>query len=178
MPDPARPGADRSKSFTASGWQEAERIHRERLGQSDTNELPDNSKLTLDELAERRWEILEGLVASGERAETTLESDKLLYAKHLQPTLGRLRVEKMTSAHVSKLLSDSPQERAGAGQHHEDLQRPALDPEPGADSERDPRRPGQGRAAVSDDPADPEPVPDRRAGLRPSVLLAPERRRS
>jgi integrase len=105
VPDPARPGADRSKSFRASGWREAKRIHRERLGQADTNELPVNSKQTLDELAERRWEILEGLVASKERAETTLESDKLLYAKHLQPTLGRLRVEKMTSAHVSKLLS-------------------------------------------------------------------------
>ena len=105
VPNPERPGADRSRSFPASGWQEAERIHRERLGQSETNELPVNSKQTLDELAERRWEVLEGLVASGERAETTLESDKLLYAKHLKPSLGRLRVEKMTSAHVSKLLS-------------------------------------------------------------------------
>jgi integrase len=105
VPDPARPGADRSKSFTASGWQEAERVHRDRLGKSDANELPSNSKLTLDGLAERRWEILEGLVASGERAETTRESDKLLYAKHLQPSLGRLRVEKMQPAHVSKLLA-------------------------------------------------------------------------
>jgi integrase len=115
VPDPARPGADRSKSFTASGWQEAERIHRERLGQADTNELPVNSKQTLDELAERRWEILEGLVASGERAETTLESDHLLYRKHLQPTLGRLRVERMQSSHVSKLLSQLRKSGLSAG---------------------------------------------------------------
>jgi integrase len=115
VPDPARPGADRSKSFTASGWQEAERVHRERLGQSEQNELPENSKLTLDELAHRRWELLEGLVASGERAETTLESDKLLYAKHIQPTLGRMRVEKIQSAHVSRLLSGLRRSGLAAG---------------------------------------------------------------
>ena len=105
VPDPSRPSSDLSKTFTASGWGEAERVHRERIGKAETNDLPTNAKLTLDELAERRWELLEGLVATGERAETTLESDKLLYRKHLQPALGRLRVEKMTSAHVSKLLS-------------------------------------------------------------------------
>jgi integrase len=115
VPDPARPGADRSKTFTASGWQEAERLHRERLGQADTNELPTNTKQTLDELAERRWEILEGLVASGERAETTLESDRLLYRKHLQPSLGRVRVERMQSSHVSKLLSGLRRSGLSAG---------------------------------------------------------------
>jgi integrase len=115
VPDPARPGADRSKSFQASGWQQAERVHRERLGKADSHELPENPRLTLDELAERRWTLLEGLVASGERAETTLESDKLLYAKHLKPTLGRMRVERMQSGHVSRLLSGLRQSGLAAG---------------------------------------------------------------
>src|SRR4029453_12283544 len=70
VPDPARPGADRSKSFQASGWHEAERGHRERRGKADSTELPENPRLTLDELAERRWTLLEVLVASAERAET------------------------------------------------------------------------------------------------------------
>jgi integrase len=115
VPDAARPGADRSKTFTARGWQEAERVHRERLGKVDSNDLPENPRLTLDDLAERRWTLLEGLVASGERAETTLESDKLLYAKHLRPTLGRMRVERMQPAHVSRLLSGLRQSGLAAG---------------------------------------------------------------
>jgi integrase len=106
VPDPARPGADRSKSFTASGWAEAEREHRSRLALSESNELPQTSKLTLDDLAQRRWELLEGLVASGERAATTLEADKGLYVKHLKPALGRIKVERVRAAHVSRLLSD------------------------------------------------------------------------
>src|SRR5215218_3083518 len=68
VPDPARPGADRSKTFTAKNWTEAERVHRERLGKVESGEEPEPSKLILDELAERRWKTLEGLVASGERA--------------------------------------------------------------------------------------------------------------
>jgi integrase len=105
VPDPARPGAIKCRTFRASGWQEAERVHRERLGLSEKNDLPTNSNQTLDELAERRWELLEGLVATGERAETTLESDRLLYVKHIQPLLGRMKIARMTSANVSRLLN-------------------------------------------------------------------------
>src|SRR4029453_9848144 len=115
VPDPARPGADRTKSFQASGWQEAERVHRERLGKADSNELPENPRLTLDELAERRWTLLEGLVASGERAERTPEAEKALYEKHIRPRLGRLRVERMQSGHVSNLLAELRKSGLAAG---------------------------------------------------------------
>jgi integrase len=106
VPDPARPGSDLSKTFRARNWTEARNVHEGRLVTARTGDLPDNSRLTLDDLAERRWKTLEGKVASGERSETTLEADKLLYAKHLQPTLGRLRLEKMQPGHVSRVLSD------------------------------------------------------------------------
>ena len=106
VPDPARPGSDLSKTFRARNWTEARKVHESRLVTARTGDLPDNSRLTLDDLAERRWTTLEGKVASGERSETTLEADKLLYSKHLQPTLGRLRLEKMQPGHVSRVLSD------------------------------------------------------------------------
>jgi integrase len=105
VPDPARPGSYKAKTFRASGWQEAERQHRDRLGLSERNELPQNTNQTLDELAERRWDLLAGLVATGERAETTLESDQLLYRKHIRPVLGRMKVSRMTTANVSRLLT-------------------------------------------------------------------------
>jgi integrase len=105
VPDPARPGSDLSKTVRARNWTEARALHEQRLVQGRTGDLPDNSKATLDDLAERRWETLEGLVASGERAPTTLEADKTLYAKHLA-SLGRLRLDKIQTGHVSRLLAD------------------------------------------------------------------------
>jgi integrase len=105
VPDPVRPGKDKSQSFTASGWAEAEKVHRDRLGKADTGTLPEDTKVTLDELAERRWTLLEGQVASGERAQGTLDSDQLLYRKHIAPVLGRTRISKMQASHVSRLVS-------------------------------------------------------------------------
>jgi hypothetical protein len=61
--------------------------------------------ITLDGLAERRWTMLEGLVASGERAPGTLEADRILYRKHVAPWAGRMKVQKLAATHVSELIA-------------------------------------------------------------------------
>jgi integrase len=115
VPDPARPGADRSKSFQAANWTEAEKIHRKRLGNVEDGLEPVASKVTLDELAERRWTSLEGRVASGERASGTLDADRILYDKHLRPWGGRIKVQKLTPSHVAELVAAKRREGYAPG---------------------------------------------------------------
>jgi hypothetical protein len=99
--------------------------------------------------------------------------DKLLYAKHLQPTLGRLRLEKMQPGHVSRVLAELRLKGYAPGTISRvfAVLRSILNLErQGAG----PRRPVEGRAPFFASSSDAEPVPNGRAGERPAALLAPE----
>jgi hypothetical protein len=58
------------------------------------------SRLTFGEIAEERFEVLESLVAAGERSARTLEAQRRRYNSNLRDTLGNVRVQAITTRHV------------------------------------------------------------------------------
>jgi integrase len=105
VPDPQRPGRERVRHFRARNWTEARKEHAGRIVKVENGMEPKSDKTTLDDLAEQRWASFAGRVASGERAASTLEAEKILYRKHLSPALGRMRVKSIQAEHVSALLA-------------------------------------------------------------------------
>jgi integrase len=99
-------GEERKIHFRARTLSDAKQRHEKRRVSVREGLEPVRTKVTLDELAEELWTLFEGLIASGERAPTTLERYKIQYCVHLSPTLGKRRVQSIRAEHVSRLLAD------------------------------------------------------------------------
>jgi integrase len=72
------------------------------------------SRLTLSEVANEYFEIMEALVATGERSQRTLDLYRQRYKKHIEPALGRRRVEEIRSAEVGRIFADQRREGLAA----------------------------------------------------------------
>jgi integrase len=99
-------GEERKIHFRARTLSEAKQRHEKRRVNVREGLEPVRTKVTLDELAEDLWTLFEGLIASGERAPTTLERYRIQYRVHLSPTLGKRRVQSIRPEHISRLLAD------------------------------------------------------------------------
>jgi integrase len=99
-------GEERKIHFRARTLSEAKQRHEKRRVSVREGLEPVRTKFTLDELAEELWTLFEGLIASGERAPTTLERYRIQYRVHLSPTLGKRRVQSIRPEHISRLLAD------------------------------------------------------------------------
>jgi integrase len=106
VPNPERPGRGKVRHFHASGWTEARKLHAARVVKVDNGLEAKSSKQRLDDLAEERWSILGGLVESGARAPTTLETDKALYRLYIGPRLGRMQLRAISPERISKMLAE------------------------------------------------------------------------
>jgi integrase len=85
---------------------EAKKELRGRAVKVDRGEAVAPSKVTLAEVWTDYEKTLAGLVAAGEKRPRTLELYRQQWASHLEPSLGRVPVQKITAGHVSKLLAD------------------------------------------------------------------------
>jgi integrase len=99
-------GEERKIHFRARTLSDAKQRHEKRRVNIREGLEPVRTKVTLDELAQDLWTLFEGLIASGERAPTTLERYQTQYRVHLSPTLGKRRVQSIRPEHVSRLLAD------------------------------------------------------------------------
>lgn len=99
-------GRERVKHLRARNWTEARKLHKKRLVNVEEGTEPDSSRATMDELAEEFFSLFEGLVSTGERKPGTLERRKIQYRVHVQPSFGRMRVQSIRPAHVSRWLAD------------------------------------------------------------------------
>jgi integrase len=99
-------GEERKTHFRARTLSDAKARHEKRRVSVREGLEPVRTKVTLDDLAQDLWTLFEGLIASGERAPTTLERYKIQYRVHLSPTLGKRRVQSIRPEHVSRLLAD------------------------------------------------------------------------
>jgi hypothetical protein len=99
-------GKERKIHFRARTLSDAKQRHEKRRVSVREGSEPVRTKVTLDELAQDLWTLFEGLIASGERAPTTLERYRIQYRVHLSPALGKRRVQSIRPEHVSHLLAD------------------------------------------------------------------------
>lgn len=99
------PGRESAKSFRARNATEARNFHEKRRVDAHAgNEIPTH-QTRMDDLAEDFFAVYEGLVASGERAATTLERYRLQYRKHLKRHFGAMKVQAIRPEHVSRWLA-------------------------------------------------------------------------
>jgi len=98
-------GRERTRHLHAANWTEARRTHEKRLVNVKAGVEPVRDKLTVDELAEIAWETFDGLIASGERAATTLVRYQTQYRVHIAPVFGHLKVQSVRAEHVSRWLA-------------------------------------------------------------------------
>ena len=99
-------GQERKKHYHATNETEAKNEHEKRRVSTRAGTEPATDHQTVDELAADFWTLFEGLVASGEKASTTLDRYQVQYRKHIQPTFGRKRVQRVRPEHVSRWLAD------------------------------------------------------------------------
>src|SRR5436309_3053467 len=82
------------------------RRQRELLSaKAQRGELLPPSRLTFAELAQTWLDSFEALVASGERAERTLENYHYHLDKHLLPTLGPRRLQEIATDEIAQLIA-------------------------------------------------------------------------
>jgi hypothetical protein len=107
------------KTLTARNKTEAKKAAREILSKRDTSEDVTPSRITFAEVAEERFAVLQGLVASGERSARTLEAQRHRYNSNLKEALGHVRVQAITARHVSEVLSKMRAKRIRRGPNGE-----------------------------------------------------------
>jgi len=88
---------------------------REILSKRDSSQDVTPSRLTFGEIAEERFEVLESLVAAGERSARTLEAQRRRYNSNLRDTLGNVRVQAITTRHVVDVLAKMRAKRIKRG---------------------------------------------------------------
>jgi integrase len=66
----------------------------------------DSSDATLGDVGRDFLDTFEGLVLAGERSERTLELYRQRWRTHIEPRLGRLKVQAVRAGHVSRLLAE------------------------------------------------------------------------
>lgn len=84
---------------------EARRQRTLLLGQADRGELPAATRLTFEQLATTWLEHFEGLVTAGERAPRSLEHYAYLLEKHINPAIGRKRIQEITTDDIAQLIA-------------------------------------------------------------------------
>jgi integrase len=99
-------GQERKVHLQARTRTEAKQQHNKRKVNVREGIEPVAANVTLDEHADDFWSLFEGLVASGERAASTLERYRIQYRVHISPKLGKLKVQAIRPEHVSRWLSD------------------------------------------------------------------------
>jgi integrase len=85
---------------------QAKAIREQLRVQVRTGHLPVPTKASVSEVAEDFLAMFESLVAAGEKSERTLEVYRQRYHTHLDKPLGRVAIQKLTAAHVSRLLAE------------------------------------------------------------------------
>jgi integrase len=103
----------------AQNLTQAKRAAREILSKRDTSQDVTPSRLTLGEIAAEYFQMIESLVASGERSERTREIYCQQYRTHVQERLGRVRVQAVTPRHVQDILAHVRQKRVKRGRERE-----------------------------------------------------------
>lgn len=99
-------GGERKVHFRARTRTEAKQRHEKRKVNVREGIEPLAANVTLGEHAADFWLLFEGLIASGERAPSTLERYKIQYRVHIAPRLGRLKVQAIRPEHVSRWLAE------------------------------------------------------------------------
>lgn len=81
---------------------EAKAQARDILGKVERNEIKAPSAVTLDAVWAERKAQLESLIAEGKRRSTTLSLYTGLYEQHIEPEFGATKVDKITTAALTK----------------------------------------------------------------------------
>jgi hypothetical protein len=117
-----RPGRTKAETRYMVGYADANGVWRMKTLQATTRtdaraerdaflaklrrgEIAPPSKLTFAEVATEFLTAFEGLVASGERAERTLERYRSALDLHVIPTLGQRQIQKITADQLAALIS-------------------------------------------------------------------------
>src|SRR5438128_1310076 len=86
-------GTQRQKTLSARTVQRAVAEAEEYRTQLRRGEVVIASRLTFAQVAEEYFAVTESLVATGERAQRTLDLYRQRYRKHIEPVLGRKRMQ-------------------------------------------------------------------------------------
>jgi hypothetical protein len=97
-------GKESSKSFRGSLAQAVRERERLRVKSRD-GEVVANTRLTLAQVASEYFAMLDGKVATGERAPRTVELYRGYFANHIKDELGRLRVQQITVGHIDRFIA-------------------------------------------------------------------------
>ncbi len=90
----------------AQNLTQAKRAAREILSRRDTAQDVTPSRLTFGEVAVEYFQMLESLVASGERSERTQEIYHQQYRTHVEERLSRVRIQGVNPRHIQDVLAD------------------------------------------------------------------------
>jgi integrase len=94
-------GAQRQKTLKSRTVQRAVAEAEEYRTQIRRGEIVVSSRLTVNELAEEYFTLIDSLVATGERSQRTLDLYRQRYRTHIEPILGRKRVQDVRGEHVA-----------------------------------------------------------------------------
>jgi integrase len=108
-------GRQQLRTLQARTVTEAKREQRALAVQVDRGEAVAPSRITFGEVAAEYLEMLESLVATGERSERTLEAARQRYRTHLEEVLGRVRIQSITARHLSDVLARMRSKRIKRG---------------------------------------------------------------
>jgi integrase len=98
-------GAQRQKTLKARTVQRAVVEAEEYRTQIRRGEIVVSSRLTVNELAEEYFTLMDSLVATGERSPRTLDLYQQRYRTHIEPTLGRKRVQDVRAEQIAAIYA-------------------------------------------------------------------------
>jgi integrase len=99
---------------------QAKRAMREMLSKRDISQDVAPTRLSFEQVADEYFEMVESLVASGERSERTLEIYRQQYRQHIEPRLGRVRIQAVTPRHAQDVLANVRAKRIKRGLKREE----------------------------------------------------------
>jgi integrase len=98
-------GTQRQKTLKARTLQRALVEAEEYRTQVRRGEIAPPSRLTFSEVAQEFFTLNESLVATGERSRRTVDLYSQRYRTHIEPVLGRLRVQDVQPKHVAAIYA-------------------------------------------------------------------------
>lgn len=98
-------GKQRQKTLQARTVQRAVVEAEEYRSQVRRGEIVVSSRLTFTEVAEEFFALMETLVATGERSQRTLDLYRQRFKNHIEPTLGRRRVQDVRAEHIASIYA-------------------------------------------------------------------------
>ncbi len=99
-------GRQQQQTLRAKTLTEAKREQRALAVQIDRGETVAPTRTTVAEVAADYFEAAEARVASGEQAGRTLDLYRQRWSSHLEPRIGRVKVQSLQPTHVSTLLRE------------------------------------------------------------------------